>query len=87
MHVPTCIFWAERTPYSLQAGGLKGQAAAILAELGVATTSASDGDWVASTATHPADNVHWGGVNPGKSIGMAELLQEIAGVKQLLAKM
>jgi len=36
---------------------------------------------------HPADNFHWSGENPGNSVGIAEVLSELAALKQQLAEL
>lgn len=58
-------------------GGLKVQAAAILAE--IVTERPALGQ---SVRRHPmADNVHHAGGNPGVTIGLAEVMAEVAALR------
>ena len=38
-----------------------------------------------SEHSHPADNFHWNGANPGNTVGIAEVLAELASLKSQLA--
>ena len=75
--------WAAIGEEPAGAAGLRQEAEAVLTALGLPLTAAPSA--VAVQAEHPADNVHWEGRNPGNTIGLGEVLAELAELKEQVA--